>query len=147
MMSKIIDVDCLGIHFPWSYHTFGTKKPNILFMGIFKKIKTWQKIVAYKVYHRMITPNSNIIISKLVWKIDPMSHNFETKKSRINVKEWLKPLTGRYKMVLFWYVSLKNDNFCFEIPFKLRNQAPFLDNKMQKFKFLTLKPCSSLKNS
>ena len=41
------------------------------------------KIVAYTVYHGMITPHSNII-SKPVRKIDPMSHKlyFETKKAK-----------------------------------------------------------------
>ena len=44
------------------------------------------------------------------------------------MEEWLKPLSSRYKMALFAYVSLQNDNFCFELPFKLVNPASFLDS-------------------
>ena len=44
------------------------------------------------------------------------------------MKEWLKPLPGRYNMALFAYVSLSNDKFCFKLPFKHINPAPFLDS-------------------
>ena len=69
------------------------------------------KMVFYKDHHRMITRNSNIFQRQ--YNIYPMPHNlFWNRERRIiknsvrTMKEWLKPLTGRYNMALPPYVSL-----------------------------------------
>ena len=83
--------------------TFSLKLP---IFEVFLKNKNLTKIcfkmVFYKDHHRMITPNSNIFQRQ--YNIGPMPHNlFWNRERRIiknsvrTMKEWLKPLTGRYK--------------------------------------------------
>ena len=63
----------VGVHFPWRYHAFGTKKPKFLFLRIFKN-KNLTKIclLSYKFYQRMITPNSNIFQRQYNIDADPI---------------------------------------------------------------------------
>ena len=93
-------------------NTFSLKLP--IFEDFLKNknlTKICFKMVFYKDHHRMITPNSNIFQRQ--YNIYPMPHNlFWNRERRIiknsvrTMKEWLKPLTGRYNMALPPYVSL-----------------------------------------
>ena len=57
------------------------------------------KIVADKVYHHMITPNSNIYQSQYERSIQCHTHFILKPRKQNNsvrsMKEWLNPLTGR----------------------------------------------------
>ena len=119
------------------------KNQNLYFWGI------CLKMVSYKVYHQWLLQTATFFKTSITpIQCHTTSRFWEMRihRSVRIMKEWLKPLIGRYKMALSPYISLQN--FCFELPFKVANRASSSTAPHSwKFNCLSIQPRSSLQNS
>ena len=156
MKSKLTQTACGYIFLEATTHSV-PKKPNLYFWGFFTNknlTKICFQMVSYKVYHRMITPNSNIYQSQykisiqchtglaLFWDLESRINSLRTmKKKAKNIDRSIQNGAISINFFVKWQL-------CFELPFKLVNPAPFFDSTTHsKFNCLIIQPRSSLQNS